>query len=85
MHAGCITWPDGAMYLGQWYYEMITGKGDYISKLRDIYKGTMVNGLFDGLGELLYGDGAKYSGHFQMNRRHGSGIFIDSDGSEFYG
>ena len=71
--------------MGAWYYDKIKGKGIYISKLRDVYKGMMNNGLYEGFGELLYSDGSKYVGEFLAGKRHGKGIFTEREGSEYYG
>ena len=36
------------MYLGQWYRETIQGWGVFITKLRDVYKGSFVDNLYEG-------------------------------------
>jgi len=36
------------MYLGQWYRDTIQGWGVFITKLRDVYKGSFVDNLYEG-------------------------------------
>ena len=71
--------------MGEWFYDDIKGKGIYITPLRDVYRGELLNKLFHGVGELLYADGSKYIGDFKDGIRCGKGIFTDSVGHEYYG
>lgn len=80
-----ISWPDGSMYMGEWFFGKIQGKGIFISKLKDVYKGSMVDGLFEGVGELIYSNGSVYCGDFKKGYRHGRGVLIDYKGNEYYG
>lgn len=39
--------------MGQMYYDVIQGKGIYITPLRDVYRGDLVAGKFEGCGKDL--------------------------------
>lgn len=51
---GVIDWPDGSCYMGDWFYDKIQGKGCFITPLRDVYRGEMLDGKYHGHGELVY-------------------------------
>ena len=46
-----------------------------MTALRDVYKGELVNGAFEGYGEMLYADAAQFTGSWRGGKRHGRGIF----------
>ena len=71
--------------MGEWYYDEIKGRGIFITTLRDVYKGELVNGRFHGQGEMIYADGSHYVGEFRDGKRNGRGIFTEREGNEYYG
>jgi hypothetical protein len=83
---GVINWGDGSTYIGEWICDVRHGRGVFISRLMDVYKGDFRNNTFHGVGELTYSDGSRFQGRFKEGMRHGRGILFNStSGSTFYG
>jgi hypothetical protein len=49
------------------------------------YEGDIKDGLFDGKGTLISGDGSRYDGEFQEGRFNGRGILTFGQGNKFEG
>lgn len=62
-------------------YEILSGVFETSSK--DLYLGSMHNGLPDGKGMLFTYEGARYAGRWRKGRFHGHGTFICYDGTKY--
>jgi hypothetical protein len=82
---GVICFKDGSTYIGEYSFDHMTGKGIYITSIRDVYRGEMKDGLYHGYGEILYSNGSRYVGKFINGKRCGKGVMTEKNGSEFYG
>ena len=45
-------WDDWSVYLGEWKADKMVGRGIYVLRLKDIYKGDFADSMFEGKGEL---------------------------------
>jgi len=55
--------------------------GEYVHT----YTGTLLDGMFNGSGEIVFSDGSRYQGGFASGRFHGKGIFFSADGWRYEG
>ena len=49
------------------------------------YNGTLLDGKFSGIGELIFSDGSCYSGGFEAGRFHGNAVFTSAEGWRYEG
>jgi len=80
---GTLKFKDGpAEYAGAFVHGHRTGEGVLVHGKKSEprtwfrYDGTFLNGVFEGHGKLVIGDGRKYEGQFKAGVRHGYGTQI---------
>lgn len=77
---GTLTLPDGTQKQGLWE------KGRYIGELNvNNIKGCVSGNCYDGYGLMVYDDKSAYLGDFKNGVSHGSGVYIDSEGTKTVG
>lgn len=79
------TYPDGAIYNGEWKNNMRHGQGIWTRPDGTRYAGEWQNDKPGGMGTLVKPDGSIYTGEWQSGRRHGQGIYTRPDGTKSSG
>lgn len=89
-----LTLEDGSKYTGEVsiFSNKPSGKGvaefkdhkqanedDYSAKAAIRYEGTWKNGLMDGSGTLIYGEGSVYTGEMKAGKLEGAGVFTNEE------
>eukprot|EP01111_Echinosteliopsis_oligospora_P010913 TRINITY_DN3482_c0_g2_i4.p1 TRINITY_DN3482_c0_g2~~TRINITY_DN3482_c0_g2_i4.p1 ORF type:complete len:234 (+),score=62.89 TRINITY_DN3482_c0_g2_i4:134-835(+) len=93
---GKYTFSNGSSYEGNFLNGLKHGQGSAVyvatenqdadkSSLFATYTGEWEYNQPSGIGKATYLDGATYSGHFKENNRDGLGVYIGSNGDEFFG
>jgi len=85
MNKHIYTYPDGAVYNGEWKNNMRHGQGVWTRPDGTRYAGEWQNDKPGGMGTLVKPDGSIYTGEWQSGRRHGQGIYTRSDGTKLSG
>ena len=85
----------GYHYKGDFKFGKATGKGtltQIIGKsaktgkiLQEVYQGTFINGVKNGVGRLTNSDGSIYEGEFSHGKQNGTGKFTFPNGSYYQG
>ena len=57
----------------------------FMNKNKNIYKGKEINSKKEGIGLILFEDGAKFIGNFSNNKAEGYGCYIEQNKSSFKG
>ena len=75
---------------GETLYKLFTSSGVVWKGIGDknihhVYKGDVVNGVPNGVGNLTSPNGSKYIGKFKDGEFHGQGTFTFPDGRKFSG
>lgn len=68
--------PNGLVYKGLWDKDRVGDKGIFIDLKGNYYKGDLLNGKYEGEGELFLKDKFKYTGIFKDNFPNGKGTLI---------
>ena len=68
------TWPDGAVYDGDFVNGQRQGHGKYTFADGGQYEGAWKDGRYDGFGECTWEDKRKYRGEWRNGMAHGRGI-----------
>jgi hypothetical protein len=81
---------DGSTYEGQWAHGSQNGHGEFrfgdsSPWSRDVYRGSFVNGMFEGEGVYEFSNGDRYHGDYRDNKICGIGKFQNADGTAFVG
>jgi len=79
------TYPDGAVYSGEWQNNMRHGQGIWTRPDGTRYAGEWHNDKPDGMGTLVKPDGSIYTGEWESGKRHGQGIYTRPDGTKLSG
>jgi hypothetical protein len=69
---------------GDWLGHELVSEGKEIRKDSN-YNGKFLNGLYEGLGKIVFSDKSSYSGEFSKGERNGYGEYLWNDGSKFAG
>merc|ERR1719162_994059 len=72
---GTMTFPEGAVYSGEWQMELRWGKGDFTMASGDHYVGEWLSGKMHGRGVYDFADGGRFEGRWEHNQR------VDGDGA----
>ena len=74
---------EGDSYTGEWYQDLMHGKGEFTACNGDQYEGTFIRGEMEGIGTMRWAEsGDKYTGHWSGGVMHGDGNFTSGvDGS----
>ncbi|CAE7922888.1 PIP5K9 [Symbiodinium necroappetens] len=75
------TWPDGAVYEGEWKDGLHHGKGTYTAADGHVFVGEYQNGQQHGKGTFTYASGEVFVGEHQDGKRHGKATFTFADGT----
>mmetsp|Transcript_15460 Transcript_15460/g.46255 ORF Transcript_15460/g.46255 Transcript_15460/m.46255 type:complete len:1342 (+) Transcript_15460:229-4254(+) len=64
-----------SQYEGQWHTELMVphGQGRMVFPNKDVYEGSWVAGIRDGLGTMTYQNGSVYTGHWKKHLPFGEG------------
>ena len=88
-HKNCIASDSsGNIYIGDWKNDFPSGKGAYTFASggdQRKYTGYFKDGLYSGMGTLIYSNGDKYIGEFKNSLPHGRGSYFNKDGSHYKG
>ena len=77
---------NGARYTGQWSYrDQPHGRGLYVAKNGDEYRGQFENGAFYGQGTYYYVAGDIYQGEWRKGKQHGQGVMKYKNGNTYEG
>ena len=61
---GAVTFPNGAVYTGQWLNGKPDGHGKLVEPNGETYEGQFVDGYVQGFGKFNFADGAIYEGEW---------------------
>ena len=78
---GTFTWPDGAVYQGDFVNGQRHGQGKYTFSDGGCYEGSWKDGRYDGYGTCVWEDGRKYQGEWKQGMAHGHGVETYSNGT----
>jgi hypothetical protein len=81
---GKYTFPDGAIYEGEWKDFKYHGHGR-ITFSNGEYVGEFKNGKRDGKGKITLSDGEVYEGSWKDDKKHGIGILTTATGKKYEG
>lgn len=86
-HGKGILKDEDGIYVGDFNNDCITGKGYYISKIKNVYIGEFINRVAEGEGEVYLNDSPHYhfKGNFKDNKMNGYGIEKLEDNSIYDG
>ena len=84
---GAQVWPDGSVYIGQWFRDRATGIGKMLhGDSGDIYEGNWLNDLAHGKGTYFNSkSGAIYEGDWVLDKQNGYGLERWPDGTQYSG
>ena len=82
---GCMLWPSGSYYTGQFQDDKRHGKGTHVLKSGEAYVGEWRGGKKTGSGKFTYTNGNVYDGQWLDNERHGDGTCVYPDGNKYVG
>ena len=71
-----ITYPDGAVYEGEFRDGKRSGTGRLIFPDGAVYEGEFADDHMNGRGTLVYANGDRYEGTFLDDREHGKGELV---------
>lgn len=77
---GKLTYPDGAVYVGEWANGKPHGSGKFLSRTGDGYEGAYVAGKRHGQGKQVLTTGIVYEGEWVNNLYHGMGFLFSKCG-----
>lgn len=80
---GKFIFEDGSVYIGDWKYKKMHGKGTLRYSSGDVYRGDFFKGRKHGQGNLSRANGDMYEGQFNNDIIQGLGKYIYADG-DFY-
>ena len=80
-----VTYPDGAVYVGDFQHGKKHGKGTFTFPDGNVYVGDYQHDKLHGKGEYTWADGAVYDGEWQDDKSHGKGTFTYASGAVYDG
>ena len=77
-------------YTGEFQYNKMHGKGEYVHIANDKFKGyyhsgQYRNGIRQGFGRAKWSNGDQYSGQYSNGKSNGYGVFVYADGDKYEG
>jgi len=75
------TWPQGAVYEGDWKDGKRNGTGTFTYADGAVYVGEYKDGKMNGKGTYTYADGAVFVGELKNDKRHGTGTYTYKSGN----
>ena len=75
------TYPDGAVYVGEFQHGDRHGRGTYTWPHGDVYVGEYQHGKYHGRGTCTWADGRVYVGKYQHDTFHGRAKYTYADGN----
>lgn len=77
---GTFLFQNGSMYRGDFAYGNFHGYGWYEFD-EGYYEGSWMDGVYEGIGSLIYKDGSHYTGRFKTGVADGMGEEMKTDGT----
>lgn len=82
---GVLKWPNGTIYIGDWFLNKANGRGIISFPKFEHYEGLFINNTFEGEGVYFNCQGTRFEGLWSNNYPEGLGIETYSDGSKYEG
>ena len=80
-----VTFPDGAVYVGDFQHGKKHGKGTFTFASGAVYDGEWQDDKKHGKGTFTYPDGRVYAGEYQHGKKHGKGTETYANGNVYDG
>ena len=82
---GVWSFPDGAIFEGEFRNDMKNGKGKYVYVDGDVYEGDWKDNMKNGVGRYTFFDGDAYEGGWKDGLYHGKGVMSFAGGDVYDG